>query len=94
LGLRRSVLELGTSKWLCLGCSRSFWQRFLGILPRMRASGLLRRSICQKHFDGISRSRLGRREKISSATVERWFGAAATGRGARQCRVSANPRHR
>jgi hypothetical protein len=30
----------------------------------MRASEPFRRSICQKHFDGISRSRLRRREKI------------------------------
>ncbi|MEP6716627.1 MAG: transposase [Terriglobia bacterium] len=41
----------------------------------MRASEPFRRSVCQKHFDGISRSRLARREKISSATIERWFGA-------------------
>jgi hypothetical protein len=52
LGLRRSVLELETYKWLCLGCSRRFWQRFPGILPRMRAS------------EPFRRSRLGRREKI------------------------------
>jgi transposase len=43
-------------------------------LPRLRASERFRRSVCQKHFDGISRSRLGRRERISSATIERWFG--------------------
>jgi transposase len=29
--------------------------------------------VCQRHFDGISRSRLAQRERISSATVERWF---------------------
>ncbi len=32
-----------------------------------------RRPVCQKHFDGISRSRLAQRERLSSATVERWF---------------------
>jgi transposase len=68
------VLELETKKWLCLGCGRSFWQRFPGILPRLRASEPFRRSVCQKHFDGISRSRLAKREQISSATVERWSG--------------------
>jgi transposase len=73
-GVRCCVLALETRKWLCGGCGRSFWQRFPGILPRMRASEPFRRSVCQKHFDGISRSRLGRRERISSATVERWFG--------------------
>jgi transposase len=39
----------------------------------MRATEPFRRSVCQKHFDGISRSRLEKRERISSATVERWF---------------------
>ena len=73
-GVRRCVLELETKKWQCLECRRSFWQRFPGIQPRQRASEPFRRSVCQKHFDGISRSRLARRERISSATIERWFG--------------------
>lgn len=55
-------------------CQRSFWQRFPGILPRLRATEPFRRSVCHKHFDGISRSRLDQRETISGATVERWFG--------------------
>ncbi len=45
-----------------------------GIQPRLRATERFRRAVCQKHFDGISRSRLGRRENLASATVERWFG--------------------
>ncbi len=73
-GMRRCFLELETRKWRCDSCGRSFWQRFPGILPRLRASEPFRRSVCQKHFDGISRSRLGKREALSSATVERWFG--------------------
>src|SRR5579862_1531440 len=72
-GVRHCVVELETRKWLCLGCGRRFWQRFPGILPRMRATEPFRRSVCQKHFDGISRHRLAQRERISSATVERWF---------------------
>ena len=67
------MLELETGKWVCRSCSRSFWQRFPGILPRLRATEPFRRSVCQKHFDGISRSRLAARERISSATIERWF---------------------
>jgi transposase len=67
------VLELETHKWVCRACSRSFWQRFPGILPRLRATESFRRSVCQKHFDGISRSRLAERERLSSATIERWF---------------------
>ncbi len=72
-GMRRCVLELETHKWVCRACSRSFWQRFPGILPRLRATEPFRRAVCQKHFDGISRSRLAQRERVSSATVERWF---------------------
>lgn len=68
------ALELETKKWRCLSCGRSFWQRFPGILPRLRATEPFRRSVCQKHFDGIRRSRLGQRERISGATIERWFG--------------------
>jgi transposase len=73
-GERRSELELESRKWRCGGCGRYFWQRFPGIVPRLRATERFRHSVCQKHFDGISRSRLGRRERISSATIERWFG--------------------
>ena len=73
-GTRCSIVELETRKWRCLSCQRSFWQRFPGIQPRVRATEPFRRSVCQKHYDGISRSRLAKRERISSATVERWFG--------------------
>jgi transposase len=72
-GTRQVALELESRKWRCLDCQRSFWQRFPGILPRIRATEPFRRSVCQKHYDGISRSRLAKRERISSATVERWF---------------------
>lgn len=72
-GTRPCELELESRKWRCLSCQRHFWQRLPGILPRLRATEPFRRSVCQKHFDGISRSRLGKRERISGATVERWF---------------------
>ncbi|HSB17582.1 MAG TPA: ISL3 family transposase, partial [Bryobacteraceae bacterium] len=72
-GTRHCVVALETHKWLCRGCGRSFWQRFPGILPRKRATEPFRRSVFLKHWDGISRSRLGEREAIGSATVERWF---------------------
>ena len=72
-GVRQSVLELESRKWRCRDCGRGFWQRFPGILPRKRATEPFRRSVSLKHFDGISRSRLGQREGIGSATVERWF---------------------
>lgn len=72
-GVRHSLIELETRKWNCCGCGRSFWQRFPGILARRRATEPFRRSVCLKHWDGISRSRLSQREGIGSATVERWF---------------------
>jgi len=72
-GTRHCLLELETRKWQCQGCKRTFWQRFPGIRPRARATEAFRRSVCQKHFDGINRRRLGQRERIASATVERWF---------------------
>jgi transposase len=67
------VLELETHKWRCRSCGRTFWQRFPGILPRKRATEPYRRTIFERHWDGISRRRLAQREGIGSATVERWF---------------------
>ena len=56
----------------------------------MRAIDPFRRAACQKHFDGISRSRLAQRERLSSATIERWFvrylELLAGERIARECR--------
>ena len=46
-GVRRVVLELETRKWQCRACSRSFWQRFPGLQPRLRATEPFRRSVCQ-----------------------------------------------
>lgn len=73
-GTRHCVLELESRKWRCRECAKDFWQRFPGILPRLRATEPFRRAVCQKHFDGISRSRLGKRERLSGSTIERWFG--------------------
>lgn len=72
-GQRHCILELESSKYLCNDCGRVFWQRFPGILPRMRATEPFRRSVFQAHYDGINRSRLAQRQRIGSATVERWF---------------------
>jgi transposase len=71
--MRHCLLELESRKFRCLNCSRTFWQRFPGILPRRRATEPFRRSVFLRHWDGISRRRLGQREGIGSATVERWF---------------------
>jgi transposase len=71
-GQRHTELELTSRKWKCKGCSRSFWERFPGLLPRKRATEPFRRSIFQNHWDGINRSRVAQREGVGSATVERW----------------------
>ena len=72
-GLRQCVLVLEGRKWLCQGCGRQFRQRFPGILKAQRASEAFREMIYSQHRDGINRSRLGQREGIGAATVERYF---------------------
>jgi len=72
-GARHCVLELEARKFHCQACNRHFRQRFPGILPCQRASEAFQKTIFQQHLDGINRSRLGRREGIGAATVERYF---------------------
>lgn len=72
-GLRHSRLEVSARKWKCLDCGRQFRQRLPGILPGQHASEAFREAVFQQHLDGINRSRLGRREGIGAATVERHF---------------------
>ena len=72
-GLRHGVLEVQVPKSKCLSCGRYSRQRLPGILPCQRASEAFQRAIYQQHLDGINRSRLGRREGIGAATVERYF---------------------
>lgn len=72
-GMRHCVLELEARKFQCLDCRRQFRQRFPGILPCQRSSEAFREMIFRQHLDGINRSRLGRREGIGAATVERYF---------------------
>ena len=72
LGSRRCVPELEARKWHCKACGRHFRQRFPGVLLWQRASEPFRRSVFLRHWDGISRSRPGKREGIGSAAVERW----------------------
>ncbi len=73
IGARHGMLELEAHKWQCLDCGRYFRQRFPGILPCQRASEAFQAMIFGQHLDGINRSRLGRREGIGAATVERYF---------------------
>ena len=70
---RRCLLELEGFKWCCLGCGRYFRQRFTGVQLYQRSTDAYQRWIFRQHRDGISRSRLGQREAIGAATVERYF---------------------
>jgi transposase len=72
-GLRHCVLELEARKWQCCACQRHFRERFPGILTGQRASEAFQKMIYRQHLDGINRSRLGKREGIGAATVERYF---------------------
>ena len=72
-GLRHCVLQVDTPKSKCLSCGRQSRQPLPGILRCQRASEAFQKAIYQQHLDGINRSRLGRREGIGAATVERYF---------------------
>ena len=72
-GLRHCLLEVQVPKSKCLGCGRHSRQPLPGVLRCQRASEAFQKAIFQHHLDGINRSRLGRREGIGAATVERYF---------------------
>lgn len=88
-GLRTCRLELEVVKFLCRGCGRYFNQRLPGILPRRRATEPFRRQIFSLHLEGICRKTLAERQRIGTATVERWFqahlGLEASKRRAEPC---------
>jgi transposase len=70
-GLRHTVILLEGRKSHCLDCDRYFRQQFPGILRYQRASQAFQEAIYLQHLDGVNRSRLGRRENIGAATVQR-----------------------
>ena len=72
-GQRHCRLLLEARKYCCLVCQRQFRQRFPGIQRCQRSSEAFQEMVYRDHLDGINRSRLGRREKIGAATVERYF---------------------
>jgi len=67
------VLHLEARKYLCLDCKRYFNQRFPGIMPRRRSTEPFRRQVFWLHMDGICRKKLAERQRMGTATVERWF---------------------
>ena len=72
-GMRACELLLEARKWWCRACGRHFRQQFPGILKGQHATEAFRRMIYYRHWDGISRRRLGQREGIGAATVDRHF---------------------
>ena len=72
-GMRPSVILLKGRQFLCCDCGRRFRQQFPGLQRCQRASEAFQRMIYIQHLDGINRSRLGKREGIGAATVERYF---------------------
>ena len=70
---RYCVLLLEGRKWQCLGCDRYFRQLFTGIQQYQRSSEAYQKAVYSQHLDGINRTRLGKREGIGAATVERYF---------------------
>jgi Transposase and inactivated derivatives len=73
LGIRPCYLHLQSHKYHCLSCGRYFNQRFPGIGKGRRSTEPFRRQIFQAHHGGISQRTLGERERLGSATVERWY---------------------
>ena len=73
LGQRLVWLVLRGYKYLCRSCGRYFRQRFPGLLPYQRATEPFKSEVCQNHHDGICQSRLSRRMRMGSATVERGY---------------------
>jgi transposase len=71
-GLRPSFLALEARKYRCEGCGRYFNQRFPGIGRWRRSTEPFRRQVYVNHRDGISQKTLSERERLGSATVERW----------------------
>jgi len=71
-GFPRVWLMLHGRRWLCRDCGRQFRDRFPGVLKAQRASEAFRYKVFRDHWEGINRSRVGQREGIGSATVERY----------------------
>jgi transposase len=72
-GTRPCWLHLQSHKFHCKSCGRYFNQRFPGIGAGRRSTEPFRRQIFQAHHGGVSQRTLGQRERLGSATVERWY---------------------
>jgi transposase len=71
-GTRRVYLHLQIRKLRCRACSRTFHERFPGLLSRRRYTEPFRRQIVGAHREGVSQKSLGDQEDLGHATIERW----------------------
>src|SRR5699024_3243874 len=67
------MLHLRVPKYHCTNCHRYFRHRFVGILPRLRATEAYRLEVFEAHEGGVSQRKLTHTHQIGSATVERWY---------------------
>ena len=73
IGSRALILILKTIKFCCAACKKYFWQRFQGVLPRMRNTESFREQIADLHHKGITAKDLGLDHHLGHATVTRWY---------------------
>jgi transposase len=76
-------LIIACRRYECPGCSRSFVQPLNGVMPGRRSTEPWRKSIYERHDDGICASVLAVRERTAPATVGRIY-AQFTERKARE----------
>ena len=76
-------LIIACRRYECAGCSRSFVQPLNGVMPGRRSTEPWRKSIYERHDDGICASVLAVRERTAPATVGRIY-AQFTERKARE----------
>src|ERR1700730_5275618 len=75
--MRTGVYDIAFFTWKLGSAVSRVWsllpRAFPGIQPCQIFSEAFQRMIFRQHLDGINRSRLGRREGIGAASVERYF---------------------
>ena len=71
-GLQACWLRLEARKYRCRECGRYFNQRFPGIGRWRRSTEPFRYQVFRDHHQGICSKTLAQRERIGTATVERW----------------------
>lgn len=73
VGGRATELIVEARCWLCRDCGKQFRPVLPGIPRYQQASEGFQRRIYEQHLDGINCRRLGQRQGIGAATVDRYF---------------------